>query len=73
MQKIKKTHQVDPEEKCVTDKWTNTTDFIGSLSQRWRFDHVLQKLGKNSLTLFSLIMSHMERINARKMNTFNIV
>ena len=48
MQKIKKTHQVYPEKNASevdrqTDVWTNRTDFIGLLSQRWRFDHVFQK------------------------------
>ena len=52
MQKIKKIHGVDPKENESqtdgrTDRQTvgqmNRTDFIGSLPQRWRFDHVFRK------------------------------
>ena len=35
-----------------TDGQTNRTDFIGSLSQRWTFDHVF----KNSKIKFSYII-----------------
>ena len=52
MQKIKKIDGVDPEKNASqtdgrtdgrTYRQTNRTDFIGSLPQRWWFDHVFRK------------------------------
>ena len=55
MQKIKNIHRVDSE-KNVTDRLTdrqtdkqadglmNRTNFIGTLLQKWRFDHIFSEI-----------------------------
>ena len=45
---------------------------IGPLQQRWMFN-VFRNLRIKFSKFFGLIVSHMERINTRKMNTINIV
>ena len=55
MQKIKKTHRVNPGKNASqtagqTDGQMNRTNFIGPLPQRWRFDHVFRKF-ENKISL----------------------
>ena len=50
MQKNKKKHSADLEKNASqtdgqTDRWRDEQDlYLGPLPQRWRFDHVFQKL-----------------------------
>ena len=56
-----------------TSRQTNRTNFIGPLPQRWKSDHVFQKFeNKIYLNHFSLILSHIERINTGQRNIINI-
>ena len=52
---------------------TNRTNFLGPLTQNWKFDRVFQKFeDKIYLNYFSLILSHIEIINTRQKIITNI-
>ena len=49
VQKIMKIHVGDPEKNASQtdgqiDEWTNRTNFLGPLAQRWRFDRVFKNI-----------------------------
>ena len=56
-----------------TDDQLNSTDFIGPISKDGGSVMFFGNSRIKFLKLFGLIVSHMERINARKRNTINIV
>ena len=79
VRKLRKS-RVDPEKNASrqtdrqTNGQTNSTDFIGPLQQRWRFDHAFQKFeNKISWNYLAWLWAIWKRINTRKRNTINIV